>query len=89
MLVAEQNIILIAIKHSKAQNISIKAVIHYGNLEMEITDDGQGFDPLNIHSGNGLKNIRQRVEEMGGRLKISSEKGKGSFFSYSVSLTTT
>ena len=89
ILMVTKEIVHNAIKHSKAQNISIKAVIHYGNLEMEITDDGQGFDPLNIHSGNGLKNIRQRVEEMGGRLKISSEKGKGSFFSYSVSLTTT
>lgn len=89
ILLVTKEIVHNAIKHSGAKKMSIKAIINNGSIEMEIADDGKGFDTEIVYGGNGLKNIRQRVEEMGGELTISSETGKGSRFSYTVFLSTT
>jgi signal transduction histidine kinase len=50
-----------------------------GRLLMEIRDNGIGFDLKNIASmqGNGLRNIRQRAEELGGQLAIISTINEG------------
>jgi two-component system, NarL family, sensor histidine kinase YdfH len=47
-------------------------------LEIDISDDGIGFDPHLIESGHyGLLGMRERVRLAGGRLEIHSEPGKG------------
>ena len=46
-------------------------------LSLKITDDGIGFDATKSFSGNGLKNMQKRAENLGGNLKIISEIGKG------------
>jgi PAS domain S-box-containing protein len=52
-------------------------------LEMsEAEDRGRGFDPQELRdaAGFGLLNIRERIELLGGRMKIRSAQGKGSTF---------
>jgi signal transduction histidine kinase len=44
---------------------------------MEITDDGNGFDGSVKGSGNGLKNMQSRVEELGGELTVTGTPAKG------------
>jgi signal transduction histidine kinase len=44
---------------------------------LAIEDDGVGFD-VGDTSGNGLRNMRERAEAMGGMLHVASEAGKGS-----------
>jgi signal transduction histidine kinase len=39
---------------------------------MEISDDGIGFDPSTAVNGNGLRNIRERAEEMKADLSFST-----------------
>jgi signal transduction histidine kinase len=46
-------------------------------LQLSLSDDGVGFDTQKVYSGNGLKNLRQRAETIGGELKIRSDHGKG------------
>jgi signal transduction histidine kinase len=47
-------------------------------LQIEITDDGIGFDPNVIEAGHyGLVGMRERVRLSGGRLEINSKKGFG------------
>ncbi|MEY2607956.1 MAG: hypothetical protein QOH31_5810 [Verrucomicrobiota bacterium] len=46
-------------------------------LRLEFSDDGGGFKAQNRHDGRGLTGIRERVEQMGGELKITSSRGKG------------
>jgi signal transduction histidine kinase len=47
-------------------------------LAITITDNGKGFDVgRNAGEGNGLSNIRRRLEDIGGRAEITSEPGKG------------
>lgn len=59
-----------------------EVVLHY-NLEgrfikLQISDNGKGFDMENIHRfGNGLENMKQRMESTGGYYEITSQVGKG------------
>ena len=46
-------------------------------LKIEIKDDGKGFDTKNVDVGNGLLNMKKRMEEIGGNFSINSEIGKG------------
>lgn len=75
-----------ALKYSTAQNIFIKMKLSQKTLVCSVEDDGKGFDTDKNYSGNGLKNIRHRIEELGGEFNISSVKGKGSIFKYIIPL---
>jgi len=46
-------------------------------LTFEVTDDGAGFDPPAAPVGSGLRNMRDRVESVGGTLAIQSSPGHG------------
>ena len=47
-------------------------------LEIEISDDGIGFDPETVEAGHyGLLGMRERVRLAGGNLDVHSEPGKG------------
>jgi len=46
-------------------------------LQITIKDDGTGFDESEIKAGNGLYNMRKRAEELGGKLEVLSQAGKG------------
>jgi signal transduction histidine kinase len=48
-----------------------------GILEFEVRDDGRGFEPQYQRPGNGLMNLRDRLEALGGRLQIDSAPGHG------------
>ena len=66
------------LKHSQATSASIDAGIVSGNkVRIIITDNGKGFDEKTIEFGNGLHNIRQRVDAVNGMIEIESEQGSG------------
>lgn len=46
-------------------------------LELEVRDDGQGFDPDQEAPGIGLRSMRERLQPLGGRLEIASRAGAG------------
>ena len=46
-------------------------------LRLELRDDGEGFSATEGHDGMGLTGMRERVEQMGGELEITSSQGKG------------
>jgi signal transduction histidine kinase len=63
------------VRHSQAQ--SCRVWIHRdGTLDLRISDDGIGFDPV-VAGGTGLRSIRTRVEELGGRAELMAEPGRG------------
>jgi signal transduction histidine kinase len=64
-------------RHAAAQRVAIRLTEHDGLLEMEIADDGSGFDPGAVATGHGLESLRQRAQLLGGGLEIESSPGKG------------
>ncbi|TAE45958.1 MAG: sensor histidine kinase, partial [Bacteroidetes bacterium] len=60
------------VKHSRASSARISLQLIQGNLRMEISDNGQGFDPQGAYPGNGLHNLYSRAAEIGGTLELES-----------------
>lgn len=59
-----------AIRHSGAKNIVARLSITRKLARMEIKDDGFGFDPRAEAAGRGVKGMRARLRELGGRFEI-------------------
>jgi hypothetical protein len=55
---------------------------------MTVQDDGQGFDTANAKAGMGLGNMRMRIDELGGTLKVQSTPGLGAAVVAEVPLVT-
>jgi signal transduction histidine kinase len=66
-----------ASKHADAAAIRICIESQQDELVLEVHDDGRGFDPAGERIGEGLANIRDRVESLGGRLTTESAPGRG------------
>lgn len=67
-----------SIKHAHPTEVTITIEPRGDKLVLLIQDNGHGFDPnAGAKRGNGLKNIRQRVEEIGGTCTIQSAIGAG------------
>ena len=63
------------VKHSKATQVSIRIIIDH-ELRIEISDNGVGIGEEKIvHFGNGLKNMKRRMENLGGDYEIRSDEG--------------
>lgn len=66
-----------AIKHSQANKVFIHLTAEGSKISLVILDDGCGFDLENTSHGSGLKNIRERIDELDGELHIDSAIGNG------------
>ena len=72
-----------AVRHASPHRIQIEARYRPGRIELQIRDDGVGFDPSaatvqdESRGGLGLIGIRQRAADMGGHVSIRSQKGSG------------
>ena len=64
-------------RHSQATNASVVVSVHEGRVRLVVEDDGTGFDPSAPTSRFGLAGIRERVEMLGGALRIESSPGSG------------
>lgn len=60
------------LRHSKADKVELIILEKAQNIIFEISDNGVGFADK---EGNGLKGIRERIQALGGQLKIESLKG--------------
>lgn len=65
------------IKHSGAKSVSIDFEKNDNRLKIVIEDDGNGFDLTKIKEGNGLRNIKNRSEQISALLEIDSKPGEG------------
>jgi signal transduction histidine kinase/ligand-binding sensor domain-containing protein len=83
LLLVTKEIVHNAIKHSQAKKIIITCTLEGKHLKFSIQDDGRGFDPQQKTKGNGLRNIRRRIEELQGQLEIESSVA-GTLFKYTL-----
>ena len=65
------------LKHSQASAVTIELQASDNTLLMDITDNGKGFDVNQPDNGNGLKNIKRRIEKWKGKAIIESMVDKG------------
>lgn len=61
-------------RHAHARTARVEFAIESGEAVLRIVDDGRGGA---ISPGNGLTGMRERIEALGGRLRIDSRKGEG------------
>ncbi|MQA75666.1 MAG: GAF domain-containing protein [Solirubrobacterales bacterium] len=70
-----------ALRHAAAGRVSVRLAALEGGIELDVADDGIGFDPLDPELRArrlGLTSMEERARRLGGRLRISSEAGRGS-----------
>lgn len=65
-------------KHADATTVRIELGHGNGLMTLNVTDDGQGFDPATIRGGYGLLGIRSRANTLGGTCTVRSTPGEGS-----------
>jgi PAS domain S-box-containing protein len=65
------------LKYAHARNFETRLNYKARELRLELRDDGDGFKVKDQNDGVGLTGMRERVEQMGGELKIASSRGKG------------
>jgi signal transduction histidine kinase len=79
-------------RHAGAESVLIQLEERDGRLVVEVEDDGRGFDAASVATpgpdgrGLGLMGMRERVELLGGELKIDSEPGVGTHLTLSLPL---
>ncbi|HYQ69390.1 sensor histidine kinase [Actinophytocola sp.] len=62
-------------KHSRATEVTITLQVKETCASMRVTDNGAGFDPDEPADGFGLRGMRNRAAEVGGRLSVRSGSG--------------
>ena len=78
-----------AVKHAAATEVRVRMEIISAECIISIQDNGRGFDPgqpAAPSAGEGLANMRQRVEALGGRFDIFSQPGAGTKIRFKVPL---
>lgn len=66
-----------AARHARAQSVLLRLVPTGAQLQLQVIDDGIGFDPDQAR-GSGLGGMRERLRLHGGRLELRSAPGQGS-----------
>lgn len=63
------------VKHAAAKSVEVRVLFQNGSAELDIRDDGQGFE--GAKEGVGLAGIRERAAKAGGEAEVKSKIGGG------------
>lgn len=64
-------------RHAKASEVKVRLSRQAGKLELEVAENGTGFNPKELEHSTGLTGMRERALSLGGKLTIESKKGQG------------
>ncbi len=73
-------------KHSHAKIVNLKIEENFNNLLICVRDDGIGFDSTDKQQGIGLKNIKNRVQQINGTLELKSIINKGTIINIKITI---
>lgn len=75
-----QELLFNVVKHAEVNEARVRVRRLGQSLYLSVADRGRGFDPHNLETtiGFGLLGIRERVQLLGGRMRIKSRPGAGS-----------
>ena len=73
-------------RYANAKKVLISLKVINQTIDLNIEDDGEGFDTTVLQSRNtfGILGMRERVRSMNGKFEISSAPGKGTKISISL-----
>ncbi len=75
------------VKHSAASSFRLSIAVESQSLRMELEDNGRGFcESANEAQGDGLRNMRERLRQIGGRCEIASVPGSGTVVIFTLPL---
>lgn len=68
-----------SLRHAGARSLTVTLTRRHGALVLEVTDDGDGFDPASVPTTGhyGLRGIESLVRDNEGRLDVRSRPGEG------------
>jgi signal transduction histidine kinase len=72
------------LKHSEATEVSIFLHCQPERTELRVQDNGRGFDPQQLSSGMGLVGMRERAQQIGARLAVTSAPGDGTEITFAL-----
>lgn len=76
------------LKYANATEVRISFYIEEGTLVVMFKDNGQGFDTKALTlTGQGLRNIRYRIEESGGVVSLETKAGSGTRYTFRIPLS--
>lgn len=75
-------------RHGGGRNQRVSASSSAGHLQIEVADDGSGFDPSVPNTGGhfGLDGMRERVQLLGGSFEVKSAPNQGTVIRASLPL---
>jgi signal transduction histidine kinase len=66
------------VRHARASSATVHIEARDDSVLMDVSDDGRGFDPAAVGPQHfGLRSMRGRVADLGGRLQVTSRPGRG------------
>jgi two-component system NarL family sensor kinase len=80
--------VLNAVRHSRANQVSLSLSETASGLEAVLKDNGVGFEvaAVEAHNHYGLRGMRERVQKIGGQLNINTAPGKGTEIAIAIPL---
>ncbi len=79
-----------AVRHSRASELILTLAQEGPSCKASLTDNGSGFDlaAVNSETHYGLRILRERIERVGGNLRIDTAAGQGTRISIEVPVKT-
>lgn len=66
-----------AVRHGKPTQVLLRFIVSENKFTIQIQDDGCGFNPTAVVQGNGLTNLQQRMQKIGGTCEVESSLKSG------------
>ncbi|MGE0590941.1 MAG: two-component regulator propeller domain-containing protein [Vicinamibacterales bacterium] len=70
-----------AVRHGGASHVAVRLAVADDVVHLQVSDDGCGFDPDVVGAADaghfGISGMRERAEDLGGRLTLATRPGAG------------
>ena len=72
------------LRHARATRVVVNAGASHEHVNIEVADDGHGFDPRVASGGLRLRSMAERARRLGGTFTVHSRHGSGTTIQVSV-----
>ncbi len=72
-------------RHAQATTVDVRVVAASGEFRIEVVDDGVGADDA-LRTGNGLRNLSERAQDLGGTCALVRGPAGGSILEWRIPL---